>query len=89
MRREKTWHGDKFQEFQMLDKGNNEKVLLTVQRAANHQQQHPGFSGTLSNDKIPWSPVKAFEEIRKVKEAPPKNVVQHRLRQFEKSEERN
>ena len=86
MRREKTWHGDKFQELQMLDKGNNEKVLLTVQRTAS-SAAHTGFTGSLSNDKIPWSPVKAFEEIRKVKEAPPKNVVQHRLKQFEKTDE--
>jgi hypothetical protein len=81
MRREKTWHGDKFQEFQLLDKGNSEKVLLTVQRSA---VQNVVFPQTLSNDKIPWSPVKAFEEIRKVKEAPPKNVVQIRLKQFER-----
>jgi len=86
MRREKTWHGDKFQDFQILEKGNNEKVLLTVQRTASSVTQ-PSFSGTLSSDKIPWSPVKAFEEIRKVKEAPPKNVVQHRLKQFEKSDD--
>ena len=81
MRREKTWHGDKFQDFQILDKGNNEKVLLTVQRPST---QNIIFPQALSNDKIPWSPVKAFEEIRKVKEAPPKNVVQNRLRQFER-----
>ena len=84
MRREKTWHGDKFQDFQMLDKANNEKVLLTIQRSI---AQNVVIPQTLSNDKIPWSPVKAFEEIRKVKEAPPKNVVQNRLRQFEKHDD--
>lgn len=68
MRREKTWHGDRFEEFQMLAKTGS-------------QRERAGSD--LKADKSTWSPVKAFEEIRKSKEAPPKNVVQHRLKQFE------
>lgn len=83
-----TWHADKFKDFQIMGKQNKQDVLLTIEGDGN-------LTGSLQRpnkdveqvDKIHWSPVQAFEEIKRMKEAPPTNLVKDRLQKFQ-SEER-
>ena len=79
--RSKTWHGDKFAELQMFEKNNDRPVLLKVSTETDLKPRLP----KMSNSKESWSPTKAIDEIRKVKEAPPKNVVSDRRRKFEEN----
>ncbi len=84
-----TWHADRFKELQILGKKDRTEALLTVETMAeggvSSSRRSPNRSAEES--KIPWSPVKAFEEIRKLKEAPPKNLVQDRRKAIQKKED--
>ncbi len=86
--RSKTWHADQFAEqFQIMKKrqGDNSKaVFLTVKKDPGLGRPMPKRSLD-SSTKEPWSPHKAIDQIRKAKEAPPKNVVQDRRQKFETS----
>ncbi|XP_059080591.1 uncharacterized protein LOC131878582 isoform X2 [Tigriopus californicus] len=83
-----TWHADKFKDFQIMGKQNKEEVLLTIEADSNltGSLQRPN-KGLEHADKIHWSPVQAFEEIKRMNEAPPTNLVKDRLQKFQ-SEER-
>ena len=85
--RSNTWHGDRIAaELQILERKNDQPALLQVKDDSTNQ--HPAPRRSLDSSKEQWSPKKAIDEIRKVKEAPPKNVVQDRLKKFEgKSDE--
>ena len=81
-KRSNTWHGDKFaEELQIFERKNDKPVLLQVKKELDHSKPMPKRS--LDSSKEAWSPTKVIDEIRKVKEAPPKNVVQDRRKQFE------
>ena len=81
--RSNTWHGDKFaEELQIFERKNDKPVLLKVKKELD-QSQKPVPKRSLDSSKESWSPAKVIDEIRKVKEAPPKNVVQDRRKQFE------
>lgn len=67
-----TWHGDKFA--QMLTPQPKD------QRARTQREGGPDFSSP------EWSPAKTFEAVRRIKEAPPNNVVQDRLRRFQQDQ---
>ena len=90
--RSKTWHGDKFAELQMFEKNNSRDSQLQQQqqtpvllKVSTDADLKPRLPKTSSSSKENWSPTKAIDEIRKVKEAPPKNVVQDRRRKFEEN----
>ncbi len=79
-----TWHADKFKEFHILGKRDKD-VLLRLDMDPEAMRAQP--QRRRSEDKVAWSPVKAFDEIRKRKEAPPKNLVQDRLKAFQNAAE--
>lgn len=82
--RSNTWHGDKFaEELQIFDRKNDNKPVLLQVKKELDQTQKPMPKRSLDSSKESWSPTKVIDEIRKVKEAPPKNVVQDRRKQFE------
>ena len=97
--RSQTWHADKFEDFQIMEK-QGKKVLLNISHGTtasskgrdNAPERRTRRKSTSSKqqiqegetDKVAWSPAKAFEEMRKVKEAPPENLVKDRLRTFQK-----
>lgn len=84
-RRSNTWHGDKFAaELQLFEKKNSQQGLLQVKHLG---QTNQSPKRSLDSSKEHWTPTKAIDEIRKVKEAPPKNLVQDRRKKFEKSDE--
>ena len=90
--RSKTWHGDKFAELQMFEKNNSRDSQLQQQqqtpvllKVSTDADLKPRLPKTSSSSKENWSPTKAIDDIRKVKEAPPKNVVQDRRRKFEEN----
>ena len=102
--RSQTWHsglGSKFEkQLQVLDK-QGKQVLLNVSRneespskeAEPAKERRARRKSTSSKqhqdeDKVPWSPAKAFEQMRKVKEAPPKNLVQDRMKTFQDKKSR-
>ena len=85
--RSKTWHGDKFAELQMFEKTKNERPVLL--KVSTDSDLKPRLLSKTSTSKEPWSPTKAIDEIRKVKEAPPKNVVQDRRKKFEAEQNLN
>ena len=89
-----TWHADKFRDaFEVMAKRKGQEVLLTVDGGAEGGGGEGEAAAAASprrrqpDNKVEWSPVKALNEVRRAKEAPPKNLVQERLRSFEKEEE--
>jgi hypothetical protein len=83
-----TWHADKFKEamLHVMETRRGGEVLLTVEGGSDERdmasvaKRHP-------DHKMAWSPAKAFQELRRAKEAPPKNLVQRRLHSFEHENE--
>ena len=85
--RSNTWHGDKFAEqLQIMERTNSKSVLLHVKNQAVKPPPTQPRRSLDSSTKENWSPTKAIDEIRKVKEAPPKNVVQDRRKKFEEGQ---
>ena len=95
-RRAQTWHSSSshFADFQLLEKENS-TVLLSIQ---GQEEDLPTTTnkrsprGPADSHKMDWSPSKSaggttYQEIRKVKEAPPKNVVRERLKSFERAQQ--
>ena len=82
-RRAQTWHTGNFQDFQLMEKEDS-TVFLSIEG-----QEHLAHSEKRSprEDKMTWSPSKSYKDIRREKEAPPKNVVKERLRSFEHTKE--
>ena len=96
--------GTKFEELHLLDK-QGKQVLLNVSHSndSNKKDGETGKEkrtrrkSTSSKpqarqddeDKVPWSPAKAFEQMRRVKEAPPKNLVQDRMKAFQNKNHRD
>ena len=83
--RSKTWHGDKFAEMQMFEKTRDSQQTPVLLKVSTDPDLKPRLPKTSSSSKENWTPTKAIDEIRKVKEAPPKNVVQDRRRKFEEN----
>ena len=88
-----TWHSDRFRDaFEVMSKRQGRDVLLTVE--GTKEEENEGMDASTSSlrrrrqpdNKVPWSPVRAFDDIRRQREAPPKNLVQERLRSFEEKE---
>ena len=82
-RKVQTWHSRNFSDFQLMEKEDS-TVLLTIQ---GHDSIEGANKRSPREDKVAWSPGKVYQEIRKEKEAPPKNVVKERLRSFEATHE--
>ena len=82
-RKTQTWHSRNFADFQLLEKEGS-TVFLSIE--GQDTLQSP-MKRSPREDKMNWSPNKSFQEIRREKEAPPKNVVKERLRSFESGRE--
>ena len=78
-------HSSHFSDFQLLDKG-NDTVLLSIQ---GHPDNLDRNFKQRNSDKIIWQVGKSFKDIRMEKEAPPKNVVKDRLKNFELGSDKN
>ena len=87
----------KFQDFQLMEKENSKTVLLSIHGKESVDKANNSMSSSSTNSsptkKTSFSPTKSherevawnksFQDIRKEKEAPPKNVVKQRLQNFE------
>ena len=74
-----TWHADKFKDFQIMGK-QGKNVLVNIEKESRTNQVVK--ANKRRDDKVDWSPVKALQEIRREKEAPPKNMVHNRVKNF-------
>ena len=82
-------HSSQFSDFQLLDKG-GETVLLSIEgHGENLERSIRSSSRQREEDKIMWQVGKSYKEMRNEKEAPPRNVVKDRLKNFEISNDKN
>jgi len=82
-----SWHSSQFADFQLMDKG-EETVFLSIEgHGENLEKAIKRSPRDRDDDKVVWHVGKSYREIRKEKEAPPKNVVKERLKNFESGQE--
>jgi len=82
-----SWHSSHFADFQLMDKG-EETVFLSIEgHGENLEKAIKRSPRDRDDDKVVWHVGKSYREIRKEKEAPPKNVVKERLKNFESGQE--
>ena len=85
----KPRHSSQFSDFQLLNKG-GETVLLSIEgHGENLERAIRTSSRQREADKMVWQVGKSFKEMRDEKEAPPRNVVKDRLKNFEISNDKN
>ena len=78
-----------FSDFQLLNKG-SETVLLSIEGHGDDLERNIRSSSRQREaDKIIWHVGKSYKDIRDEKEAPPKNVVKERLKNFETGSDKN
>ena len=80
-----SWHSSTFADFQLMDRredtvflsieGRDEELENTIKRSPRDR----------AADKMEWQVGKSYKDLRREKEAPPKNVVKERLKSFESS----
>lgn len=79
----KSWHSSNFADFQLMDKG-EDTVFLSIEGGGEDLENTIKRSPRdRSSDKVDWHLSKSYKDLRKEKEAPPKNVVKERLKSFE------
>lgn len=83
----KSWHSSNFADFQLMD-NSEDTVFLAIEghrdELENTIKRSPHDRGS---DKVDWQVGKSYKDLRKEKEAPPKNVVKERLKSFESSQD--
>lgn len=86
-RKVQSWHSSHFADFQLMEKG-EETVFLSIEgHGENLEKAIKRSPRDRDDDKVVWHVGKSYKEIRKEKEAPPKNVVKERLKNFETGQE--
>ena len=84
-----THHPSHFSDFQLLSK-EGETVLLSIEgHDENLERNIKVSSKQRESDKMIWHVGKSYKDIRDEKEAPPKNVVRERLKNFEIGSDKN
>merc|ERR1719412_1761156 len=87
-RKIKSWHSSNFADFQLMEKG-DDTVLLSIEGHDEDLESTIKRSprDRAGQDKVDWQFGKSYKDLRREKEAPPKNVVKERLKSFESTGE--
>ena len=86
-RKIKSWHSSNFADFQLMEQG-GDTVLLSIEGHGEELENTIKRSPRdRAGDKVDWQLGKSYKDLRREKEAPPKNVVKERLKSFESTGE--
>jgi hypothetical protein len=81
----KSWHSSNFADFQLMNKGDDTVFLSIEGHGEDLESTIKRSPRDRGSDKVDWQLGKSYKDLRKEKEAPPKNVVKERLKSFESS----
>ena len=87
-RKIKSWHSSNFADFQLMEQG-GDTVLLSIEGHDEDLESTIKRSprDRAGDNKVDWQFGKSYKDLRREKEAPPKNVVKERLKSFESTGE--